>query len=352
LQGKIPVGTSPVRAAFRLIQGTRAGVFGNVGAGSISIVNTSVFVGGRKVNLGVTNPAQASAGEDRQSIEEAKRLGPASVTTQQRVVTSADYKNEMEQFGGIAKALAVQGVGDDPCFACNLDLYVAPTGGGFASTTLKAALLLHLDSLKMVGTGLVVKDPTYVSIDISGTVFNESNVDRQTVEDDFNAAVDAFFDINSSVYMDFGSDLFLANLFSALGEVDGVSHINFTKVTRVPVASLDIWNGDPTFGTIVPGTTSVEETWTVTFISATTFSVQGSVSGLSTDGVLGTAYVSDGLQVAFTVTAGTTAPSVGDKATFKTSPAFGNVTITSQEVLQKGTVTLTFSTVGTESSAC
>jgi len=351
LQGKIPTATSRVRANFRVIQGDRggAGVFGNVGAGVIRIVQSTIFSNGVRVTLEVTNPLQASGGEDRQSMEEAKRLGPASLRALNRAVTPEDYKTLSEQFGGVAKAKVVQGTSDDPCCACALELYVAPTGGGNLSGASKLALLEFLDERKMVGTCLTIEDPDYVDVDMTGSVFVYSNFDLPTVQDVIAAAINSFFEIDGD-FADFGTDLFLGNLFAALEDVDGVQHIDLGQVTRRPDPVLEIWTGDATIGDVVTGAAAADEEWIITFLSPTTFSVIGEESGIQTDGVVNVPYESDEGEVAFTISAGVTPMALGNRATFRTSPLLGNVPIRPTEIMKKGAVDLTYVVVPTRSA--
>jgi len=349
LQGRIPPATSLYKAEFVVISGDRGGVYGNVGAGKISIVNSTILAEGTRVALAVTNPLQASGGEDRQSIEEAKRLGPASLLALGRAVTSDDFKNLAEQYGGIAKAAVVQGVEGESCCACNVELYIAPTGGGVASSALKADLLDYFDDRKMIGTCITIEDPTYVLVDIIGVVSAYQNVDIDSVEDGVSEALDAFFDIDGSV-ADFGQDVHLGNLFSTIEGVDGVDHVSLSKVSRRPDPVYEVWNGDPTFGLISVGEGVAEEIWTITWLSATTFSVQGTVSGLQTDGTIDVQYTSDLEEVSFLISSGSVAPDVGDHATFKTSPYFGTISIDSTEIMSAGTIQLTYAVIAARSS--
>jgi hypothetical protein len=68
------------------------------------------------------------------------------------------------------------------------------------------------------------------------------------------------------------------------------------------------------------GSASVAEIITVTFTSATAFTVAGSVSGALGSGAVGTAFAST--KANFTITAGSTAFSSGDVFTFSTAPAW------------------------------
>ena len=351
LQGKIPAATSSVRAVFRLITGNRGGVFGNVGAGKIStLIGTVLSDAGTGVTFEVTNPTQASGGEDRQSIEEAKRLGPASLLALNRAVTPSDYKTLAEQFGGVAKAKVIQGTSSDACCACNIDLFIAPTGGGTASTALKDDILDFFEDKKMVGTCIEIEDPTYVAIDLAGTTFIASNVNFQDTQALVNNTIAEFFSLDGE-FADFGGDMYLGNLFAAIENIDGVDHVDLDKATRRPVPVLETWQGDTAFSLIAPGTTAKDETWTVTFLSPTTFSCQGSVSGLQQDGTVGALYTSDDGEISFTLTAGSTPNQIGDVATFLVSKLFGNVPISPTEIMERGTVTMGFAVVPASGAA-
>jgi len=351
LTGKIPPATSEITSQFKVIQGDRggAGVYGNVGANTIKIIQDSIFVGGRRVTLSVNNPAQASGGEDRQSIEEARRLGPASLRALDRAVTAEDFKTLTEQFAGVAKASVTQGSGEDACCACNIELYVAPTGGGTLSTVAKQDLLDELDSKKMIGTCIEIKDPNYVEIDIAGVISIFSNVDLGDTRDEVNQVLDDFFSLEGE-FADFGTDVYLGNVFAVLENVNGVDHAELSKVTRKPVPVLDVWNGDPAFGEITVGGLVDNETWTVTWLSATTFSVQGSVSGVQTDGTIDVPYTSDNEEVSFLISSGNTDPAIGDYATFITSKLLGSVPMDATEIMEKGTIALTYAVIPTRAT--
>lgn len=71
--------------------------------------------------------------------------------------------------------------------------------------------------------------------------------------------------------------------------------------------------GDGVMTGLTPGASALDETWTVTFLDATTFTVSGSVSGPTAPGVVGAEY--DNNFVTFTINNGTVAFDVGDEFT-------------------------------------
>ena len=352
LQGKIPPATSTVRGEFRYLVGDRGGqgVYGNVGAGTVKVVASEVFVGGKTVTLSVTNDLSASGGESEETTEEAKKQGPASVLTLGRAVTANDYKTLIERFGGVARSLVQQGSSGDACCACNLAVYVAPAGGGNPSTALKDSLLDYLNTVKMVGTCIEILDPTYVDVDISGTVYIFSNVDENSAVTNITDAVGEFFDLENA-NVDFGRDLYLGNIFAAIENVTGVDHVDLDKVTRVPVPNKVVWNGDNDIGPVTVGTGAQNEEWTITFLDDTNFSVVGDTSGIQSDGQIGALYTSDNGEISFTITIWVTLPSLpGDKITFSTSKLLGNVPISGAEIPQQGSLDLTFVVVAAAGS--
>ncbi|MBI3726038.1 hypothetical protein HY251_19080, partial [bacterium] len=83
VQGKIPDAGAAIRAAYRTGGGTR----GNVGADTIATVVSVLTHRGSPLTVKVTNPLAASGGEERQSIEDAKRQGPRTLRALNRAVT-------------------------------------------------------------------------------------------------------------------------------------------------------------------------------------------------------------------------------------------------------------------------
>jgi hypothetical protein len=76
--------------------------------------------------------------------------------------------------------------------------------------------------------------------------------------------------------------------------------------------------GNGTIAGLIGGSASVAEAMTITFTSATAFSVVGSVSGALANGVVGTAYADP--HINFMITAGATSFVAGDAFTVSTTP--------------------------------
>lgn len=335
-QGKIPDAGATLRATFRLGGGIR----GNVGADTIATVVSVLTHQGSPLTVKVTNPLSASGGEERQSIEDAKRQAPRTLRALDRAVTLEDFEALAEDFPGIAKAKASIGSPGEAACCCGVVLHVVPEGGGLPSTELRTALLDRLGDVKMAGTCPELRDPVYVPVDLAGTVFIGPTFVQAEVERTFLEELDRFFALDSEA-VGFGQGVFLSDLYNLLDSVEGVDHVDLTKVTRRPQPRLEVWTGGAAFGEVAVGPTAVHETWTLVFTSPTEFSVRGETSGIQARrGRLDLPYVSDIGQVSFLLRTGGAPMRAGDRATFVTSALAGNVPLGPNEVMVLGQVSL------------
>lgn len=348
--GKIPAIASPIKPDVRRGGGER----GNVGAETINTVVSVILFGPNPVSVSVINPEAASAGEDPMGVEEARRQGPRSFKTLDRAVTPSDFETLAEDFPGVTKARVTGkriGEGVEGC-CCGVSIAIAVEGGGAPTQALKDDLKAFLKERAMITTCIEIDAAKLVKVDVSGTIFTGSSIATDQVASAITTAINAFFAASSDA-IQFGLPVFLSDLIGLLDGVTGVDHLDLSKLTRRPEAELLEWTGDRTFGTIEPGTLALDEIWTVSFITTTTFSVRGTLSGLQTNiGTVGVPYVSDSDEVTFTISVGTIPNLVGDSAQFRTSPRVANVPIDSDEVGEKGLVSFDFVTIPRPGRIC
>lgn len=334
-QGKIPIPGATMRAELR----TGGGIVGNVGAGTITKLISSIISQGQPLGVTVTNLLAASGGEEEQTIEEAKRLAPLTLRAQDRGVSLTDLSTLAEGVAGVAKAKAF--LGDLPL---EVKVVVSPAGGGQPSQALLDDVEAELDEKKCAGTFLIVQGPVEIGIDLTAAVIVLPTFVQADVQAAVVLALADYFSVDKAT-IDFGLDINLSDITALIDNVDGVDHVDITILTMFPNDSLDItFTGDLTFTAIAVSPTTVDETWTIAFTGATTYTVTGSVSGLqAATGVVDTPYVSDSAEVAFTIESGTIGNTVGDRATFRTSEQLGNIEINGDELAIVRSQNLTFS---------
>jgi phage-related baseplate assembly protein len=337
VNGKIPVPTLPIDSQYRIGGGT----YGNVGAGTISVVISTIYYMGNPIGVSVTNPTASSGGEDAESIENAKRRGPAEFKSLNRAVTLSDYISLTEGISGVLRADAiVTGV-------ARITIYVVPVGGGVPSQAFIDFIVDEMEKFRMATDGVIVEGPTYVEVDMEGIITVLSNYRRTDVEDAANAAIDDFYDVENR---DFGQDgtprgdVRISDVYGFLENVRGVDFIELTKLTIRPSAKWLVQTGDAAFsGVIVVSASTKSEWWSVTFTSPTTFKVEGSVSGLQVAvGTIGVLYSSDNNEVTFQIDNAGAPMAIGDAAQFRTSELLGSVDILPGEIARAGTISMTY----------
>lgn len=340
-QGKIPDPGASIRFVLRTGGGTR----GNVPADTITVINSTITFNAAAVALAVTNPEAASGGEDAMSIDQAKVEGPNSLLALNRAVSLRDYEILSEGFPGVAKARAeivsLFAEGGAAC-CCGVRLTISPTGGGPPSTQLKADLLAFIESRKMAGTCVEIADPVFRKVNLRGTVTVAPNFDVDSVASDTLGRIDQFFG-DASDFVQFGTPIFLSDVFALVDTTPGVDHVDFTEITCQPEVVKELGLAGCEIGGFAIGAAAKEETWTVIFTSPTTFTVRGTVSGFqAVAGTVGAPYTSDKGEVTFTVTCASGAPAAGDRVKFDTCPKFANVPMPPNATPQKGEVDLAF----------
>jgi hypothetical protein len=94
----LPTGQNNIQATYRI----GSGAAGNVAAGSITtLIDRPLGVSG------VAQPADATGGQDPQSVDDIRAAAPQQVLTLGRAVSITDYQNYARTFAGIAKAHAI-----------------------------------------------------------------------------------------------------------------------------------------------------------------------------------------------------------------------------------------------------
>lgn len=94
----LPTGQNNLQANYRIGSGST----GNVAAGSLStLIDRPLGVSG------VTNPEDATGGQDAQSIDDVRSNAPQTVLTLGRAVSITDYQSYASTFAGISKAYAI-----------------------------------------------------------------------------------------------------------------------------------------------------------------------------------------------------------------------------------------------------
>ena len=227
--GAIPANGATVRATYR----AGGGAAGNVAPQTIvTIVN-----GPQLALLGakVSNPAPASGGAERESIEHAVQHAPAVFRSLKRAVTAADYEALALNFKGVGKVRA-RAAGWN-----RITLYVAPEGGGHVgqkvSDVLKSNLQAYFEDKRMLTHVIEIADVDYVAINVTAEIGVQSYYARADVTASVKAAASRLLDFDS---VDFGQTIYLSKFYEVTESVEGVEYVNLTEFRRGDEAVLTV----------------------------------------------------------------------------------------------------------------
>ncbi len=226
-------GAAPPKGALVEVTGYRqgGGAGGNVGAGTLSVLRTTIPFIDRVENLG-----PASGGVDPETVDNAKLRGPAHLRTGNRAVTAADFELlALEAAPGVARArclppaepggpvrlLVVPRVSKEPS-EIELDDFIV-------SDELVAQIAAYLDRRRTLGTSVEVGTPYYQGVTVAARL---RSVPGRPIDLVRQRALDALYRyVNPMVGgatgegWAFDQDLSVGGFFQLLGAIDGVDRV-------------------------------------------------------------------------------------------------------------------------------
>lgn len=215
--GAIPPRGAEIRVTYRV----GGGAVGNVPAHAIQTILSAPDL----VNAGarVTNPAPASGGADRESIEHAIRLAPSVFRAMRRAVTREDYEAIALNFPGVGKVRA------EATHWNKVVLYVAPAGGGFVSDLLRQKLHAHFEDKRPVTVLMEIANVQYVNIYVTAEIGVLPYYDPQAVKAECERAGAALLEF---ARVKFNDTLYLSKFYEALEAVEGVDFVTISEFRR------------------------------------------------------------------------------------------------------------------------
>jgi hypothetical protein len=323
-----PSGTDNIKAIGRF----GGGLLGNqVGQSLI----TEILESSPGIVTAVTNGTNVpQGGQDKETLDELKTNIPDWIRRNDRCVTEEDYAAAALTIGGVGATKAARGESN---YQMNIYVRAAgtnpnPSGTWNARTESGTGLLgqigAYVNARREGPVELVITGPYLVRTFITADVYVKDTYFQWEVQESVERAISACLngyeiDSDGSSLGDeddiptnaplpkgfprtMGNDLKLSYFHQMLESIAGVDYVDIKRFQRDPYArKLTSFGSDATFGQITVGNNTVRETWTVKFLSETTFEVYGSIAGLQTaTGTVGVAYTSDGSEISFTITAG------------------------------------------------
>jgi len=313
-------------------------VGGGISGNQIAPDKLTRLVGSFAFVTSVTNPAAPTGGIDRETIAQAKVNAPLSLKAMNRAVTHDDYKAIALQVPGVLHAFAYRGAGSfeervviagggsDPVPAGTWDPYTE-TGtdligavGEYLSARKTTPVVLYVDPVRVVDVRLIVNTYLYS---------NTRQSDALRVIDD--AITDLFATENQVL----GQQVPLSRVHEVIEGLTGIDYVNVLQMQRVPnPRKLPFGSStDVSIGDFIVGPDTLDETYTLSFLTSTTFEVVGAATGFQGTGIVGSAFTTSDGTLTFTVTAGAIAPSNTDRFEIVTGPYVGNINPADDEMV-------------------
>lgn len=246
VNGRIPAAAAQIFATYR----TGAGTAGNVAANTIvvDLTMTTLF-------STVTNQAPAIGGADAETNDQIRVNAPRSLTALGRCVSLQDYASVSLKVPSVSKASAQSSVTN------SVVLYVHPTGGPYALSTLESMVIDplnglavrltnaagtgYLDSRKPAGTSVTVLPPVfagatgYLPVVITVSIHVLPQYLRSQVQNDVAAAISTLLDFG---LMTFGALVTQSSVYHACQNVAGVDWCQITEMHRSDGAGGSVGN--------------------------------------------------------------------------------------------------------------
>jgi hypothetical protein len=218
VNGKIPANGDPITADVKITQGEN----GNVDAFAIDTIVTSLTlpVG---VTLTVENRERASGGGGVEALSSLKRRIPLYVRTLLRAVTTSDHIAIAELYSGVELA------GVDYNCGKNVNVFIVPTGGGIATSTLCNNVKTWFADKKMVATNVNVEPAGEARIILKIDVEVLSNYRRTVVEPLVRANLLNFLSYQQQKIK---GQVQVSDIYEI---VDGTTGVNYSRIRRMSV---------------------------------------------------------------------------------------------------------------------
>lgn len=224
---------------------TGGGVSGRIGANQLSShLSMRPALAFAAIQVTFNNPAPSYGGSDKETLEEAKKRGPREYSIRDNISGDQDYVNASLSyshpvFGKATKAVAAVYSSKN---ANLVRVYVLTNtvDGQLGNTTLglKQGLKTRLEQFNVLTDEVEVLDGGTYPVDLDMAVIVDRVADATTVKGKVDAAVNAFFDVNT---WKMGQPLYISNLIQVVKNIDGVTYVDLYKpVGNVLTKDVDV----------------------------------------------------------------------------------------------------------------
>lgn len=207
---------------------TCSGALGNkVSEETITTIVSTLTLPTGSDSLTVTNPLAPSNGADIETLESIVYKAPLDVRTLERAVTFTDFEDLALLVPGVKHAKMKY------CCGINGTLYIAPEGGGIATSVLVASVEEFFNCRKMFTITLDGAKAGTTRIMISADVYGKYRFSAESVYAATEEGIEAEFDYDHS---EINRDIRLSDIIGKVESLKEVDYIDNLVIYTVPYA--------------------------------------------------------------------------------------------------------------------
>lgn len=181
-----------------------------------------------------TTVTKSTGGSERESIASIKFNAPRVFATQDRAVTTEDYKSIIKtQFPYVQTLNVIGGEDLDPPRFGKVQIVAKPFGGTVLSQSQKDSIVSYLKDKTSVTSEVITGDGDFINIIINTTVQYNSTQTTKTAEQIRTLIVSAITDYNDLELSEFDKDFRYSQLTT---DIDGVDTSVISNNTKVSIA--------------------------------------------------------------------------------------------------------------------
>lgn len=182
-------------------------------------------------NITVTTVANSSLGSDRESIDSVRFNAPRVFSTQDRAVTTEDYKALVKnKFPTIETLNVVGGEKLDPPRFGKVVVIPKPFNSKVASKSLKDSIVEFLSDKASISTEVITSDPKFLILDINSAVRFNSTQTSRSIEDIKTEVTQTILNFGTNNLSEFDKDFRFSKLVADIDATDTSILSNNTKV--------------------------------------------------------------------------------------------------------------------------
>lgn len=223
--GAVPAAGATIDVTIKVTQGAE----GNVDTRVINTLESSLTLPAGTSISEVYNPIKLTGGSNIESLSLLKQRIPAHNRTNDRAITSQDYKDLALLVAGVEKAAVRYSCGK------KVEIYIVPAGGGLASSILLENVESYIDPKKAVTTQIKAISAGQIETILTVAV----TALPQYANNDVQTRVETrLFDFFSTAQQEIEGQVFLSDLYEVLETTEGVSNSTIEELRPIPYARI------------------------------------------------------------------------------------------------------------------